>query len=254
MPRVLIAIVLLPALGYLALCALLYFSQRSLLYFPQPRTAVANATVMTLPSQGETLMVTSRPMDGAEAIVYFGGNAEDVSGNLPLLSAAFPRQAIYLLHYRGYGGSSGSPTEDALFADALALFDKVHADHAKVTAIGRSLGSGVAIYLATRRPVAGLVLVTPYDSIQEIAARRFPYFPVRWLLRDKFESWKFAPEITVPTLILAAAHDEVIPGASTEALLARFRPGLATCHVLPGTGHNDISASPEYLGLLAAFK
>ena len=155
-----------------------------------------------------------------------------------------------MLHYRGFGGSSGKPSEEALHEDGLALFDKVHAEHADVTVVGRSLGSGVAARLASERPISRLVLVTPYNSLQELAARQYRYFPVSWLLKDKFESWRYAPRITAPTLIVAAEHDEMIPRASTEALYRRFLPGIATMKSLHGVGHNSISGSPEYLPLL----
>ena len=184
------------------------------------------------------------------ALIYFGGNAEDVSYSLPGLANAFPDHAVYLLHYRGYGGSTGTPSEAAIIKDALTLFDKVHAEHKNIVVVGRSLGSGVAVQLASQRPVARLVLVTPYDSIAEIAARQFPVFPVRWLLRDKFESYKYAPQITVPTLIIAAEHDEVIPRASTDALFNSFRARVAVFKVIARTGHNTISDSPEYIPLL----
>jgi pimeloyl-ACP methyl ester carboxylesterase len=165
-------------------------------------------------------------------------------------STAFPDRAIYLLNYRGYGGSSGKPSESSLFEDGLALYDEAHAKHSEVEVIGRSLGSGIAAYVASCRPVARLVLVTPFNSVQELAASQFPWIPVRWLLLDKYESWRFAPRVIAPTLIIAAEHDEVVPRASTEALRLHFRPGLASMVVLPGTGHNTISYSRDYLPLI----
>src|SRR5260370_41081884 len=102
------------------------------------------------------VLVSTRPKDGSHALIYFGGNAEDVSLNMPSLSAGFPDSAIYLLHYRGYGGSSGRPSEGALFADALTLFDQVHSKHPDVDVVGRSLGSGIAVYVASLRPVTRL--------------------------------------------------------------------------------------------------
>jgi hypothetical protein len=154
------------------------------------------------------------------------------------------------MHYRGFGGSSGSPSEKALFSDALALFDEVHAHHAEVEVVGRSLGGGVAVYLASQRPVKRLVLVTPFDSLQEIAAGIFPFLPVRWLLLDKFESWRYAPQVSAPTVIIAAEHDEVIPRASTELLRSRFKPGLATLEIVRNASHNTISNSSAYMPLL----
>jgi pimeloyl-ACP methyl ester carboxylesterase len=238
------------ALIYVGLCGLLFLYQRQLIYFPQPVSRVDGATTLALPADGGTVLVTVREFAGPNALLYFGGNAESVSHNLPSLSQAFPDYAIYLMHYRGYGGSSGKPSEAALVADALALFDQVRGEHPEVTVVGRSLGSGVAVHLASLRPVARLILVTPYDSLQDLAARQFPYFPVRWLLRDKFESFRYAKEVSTPTLIIAAEHDEIIPRASTEALYTRFRDGVASFTIVAGTGHNNISERQEYLALL----
>ena len=191
--------------------------------------------------------VTVRPHAGPKALIYFGGNAEDVSANLSSFSAAFPDRALYLMHYRGFGGSTGKPSEKLLHADAAALFDAVHGEHANVALVGRSLGSGVAIRLATVRPASRLVLVTPYDSIEGIAANQFPWFPVRWLLTDKFASVRYAPAIRVPTLILQAEIDEVIPAASPARLHAAFAPGTASLVVIRGVGHNNISDTAQYL-------
>ena len=234
---------------YLGLCGALFLNQRNLIYFPQPR-AISSGATFTLSVDAAQVLVTARQRNGPKALLYFGGNAEDVSYSLSGLSTAFPDHAVYLLHYRGYGGSSGNPSEAALFADALALFDKVYTDHQNIVVVGRSLGSGVAVHLASLRPVARLVLVTPYDSLQELAAQQFPYFPVRWLLLDKFESWRYAERVIVPTLVVAAEHDEVIPRANTEALYKRFRAGVASFKVVAGANHNTISENPEYMRLL----
>jgi pimeloyl-ACP methyl ester carboxylesterase len=250
MRRGIFALIVIAATVYAGLCTVLFLYQRSFLYFPQPRAIGGDTPTITLSLEGADVLVTVRPHRGPNALVYFGGNGEDVSYNLSGFSAAFPDHAIYLMHYRGYGGSTGTPTEATLFADAEALFDRVHSEHEHVLAVGRSLGSGVAVRLASVRPVARLVLVTPYNSIQELAGLRFPYFPVRWLLRDKFESWKYAAQVTVPTLLVTAEHDESIPRTSTDALLASFRSGIASLEVLAGTTHNTISDNSEYLPLL----
>jgi pimeloyl-ACP methyl ester carboxylesterase len=234
---------------YLGFCALLAAFQRSFIYFPQPRSN-PNAAAFTLPAPGATLEITARARKSPDAVLYFGGNAEDVSWSLADLEGAYPDHDLYLMHYRGYGGSTGRPTEAALFADSLALFDHVSADHPRITVVGRSLGSGVAAYLASRRPVSRLVLVTPFDSVLEIAARSFWFVPVRWLLRDRFESTNYAPAITAPTTIIVAEHDVEVPRRHAEALFRLFRPGVATLHVIAGTGHNTISSSPDYAPLL----
>ncbi|MBI2727263.1 MAG: alpha/beta fold hydrolase [Polaromonas sp.] len=249
--RILGWVIALLALAYAGICIAAYSYQRSLIYYPQPRSITAAASTLKLQVPGADLIVTVRQAKGTKALVYFGGNGEDVSYNLPALSEAFPEHAIYLLHYRGYGGSTGSPSEADISADALALFDKIHTQHAEVLVIGRSLGSGVAVRLASQRPVNRLVLVTPYDSIRALAASAFPWLPVRWLLRDNYDSTSYAPAVSAKTLVIEAEHDEVIPSASTRRLLAAFKPGVASLKVIPGVGHNDISNTPLYMAALA---
>jgi uncharacterized protein len=174
-----------------------------------------------------------------------------VSGNMPQLSEAFPNRSLYLMHYRGFGGSSGSPSQEALFSDAQALFDLVREKHDDITIVGRSLGSGVAVYLAGTREVSRLILITPFDSMTEIAARQFPFLPVNWLLKDRYESFKYAPHVKAPTQIITAEKDELIPRESSQKLHTSFVPGIATFHIVPGTNHNNISSSPNYLQLLS---
>jgi uncharacterized protein len=250
MIRTALAALALLALGYLALCAYLFVVQRSMIYYPQPRYLGAAAPTLTLPTPDGNVLATIWKYSGPNALIYFGGNAEDASLNLPDFERSFPDHALYFLHYRGYGGSAGKPTEAALIADGLALFDRVHAEHRNIAVIGRSLGAGVAIQVASQRPVARLVLVTPFHSLREFAASQFPYFPVRWLLLDHYDSWRYAPKITVPTTIIGAENDEIIPRASTELLHGSFKSGTATLHFLAGTGHNTIQNSPQYLPLL----
>ena len=240
------------AFAYAACCMALFVFQDALIYYPQPREINAPQSTMVFPVEDAELLVTVRPHAGPKAIIYFGGNAEDVSFNLPSFEKSFPDHALYLLHYRGYGGSSGTPSEDAIQQDALNLFDKVRAEHPDIAVIGRSLGTGVAVRLCSKRPASHLVLITPYDSLQEIAAAQFPYVPVRWLLRDSYDSGRYAPGITMPTLIVAAENDEVIPRASTEKLYARFGKGIATMQVIPATGHNTIADSNDYLAAIRA--
>jgi pimeloyl-ACP methyl ester carboxylesterase len=249
MSRTLVLVIVLLAALYLVLCAALLVFQRALIYYPLPR-ADASAPLLSLPVDDVQVNVSTRPHKGPKALIYFGGNAEDVSRSLPDFAVAFPDYALYFLHYRGYGGSSGSPSEEAIARDAMTLFDKAYADHPQIVVVGRSLGSGVAVRLASVRPVAKLVLVTPYNSLEELATRQFRWFPVQWMLKDKFESWRYAEHIAVPTRLIAAEQDEVIPSSSTQRLLSHFPAGVATLQVIAGTGHNSISNSPEYLKAL----
>jgi len=247
-----LTLILLLAAAYAGICIALYLTQRSFQYFPTPRRLGPTQMAGTF-KRGDTLLqLTVRPHAGPGAVLYFGGNGEDVSSSVAPLVAAFPGREIVMLHYRGYGGSAGRPTEADIALDAAGLFDEVHARHPDVIVIGRSLGSGVAARLASERPVSRLVLVTPYDSLVDIAQRQFRVFPVRWLLIDKYESWRYVPGIKAPVLILRAEHDELIPASSTDALRDRFPAGQVRYVVVPAS-HNTILDDPLYERALAEF-
>jgi hypothetical protein len=234
---------------YAMACLLLYLFQRSLLYFPQPARVPVPALALSVP--GAELQVSLRAHAGPRAVLYFGGNAEDVSSSLAELAANFPEHAVYAMHYRGYGGSTGKPTEAALHGDAIALFDRVARDHTEITVIGRSLGSGVAIRLAAGQPVSRLVLVAPYDSVEAVAAQQYSLFPVRWLIRDRFDSASVAPTIRAPTTVILAERDEVIRRERSDALVARFAPGVAQVIVIAGAGHNTLDGRPAFDAAMA---
>ena len=130
------------AVLYAGICRALIAFQRSLIYFPQPMSSRNGAVILTMKTEAGPVFVSTRPRSGFDTLIYLGGNAEDVSLNLPGFSEAFPNHAVYLLHYPGYGGSSGSPSEAAFMAGALELFDRVHAQHQNVVVVGRSVGTG----------------------------------------------------------------------------------------------------------------
>jgi pimeloyl-ACP methyl ester carboxylesterase len=250
--RIIATFVAIALVLYSGACVGLFLFQRSLIYFPQPKSYGGPDDTTVLRVDGAELSISTRAHAGPKALIYFGGNAEDVSANLASFSKAFPDRALYLMHYRGYGGSTGTSTEALLHSDALALFERVRRDHPDIALMGRSLGTAIALRLAASRPATSLVLVTPYDSIAAVAAGQFRLFPVRWLLTDKFDAIRDAPAVRVPTLILQAERDEVIPGRHTELLGAAFTKGIASRVVIRGVGHNDISGNPEYLDAIRA--
>ena len=230
---------------YAGLCLVCLVFQRSFIYMPTPVTP-AHAAAFTLDVPDAKVRISARAHDGPKALVYFGGNAEDVAYTVPELAELFPERAIYGMHYRGYSGSSGRPAEAALRSDARALFELVHARHPDVIVVGRSLGTSLAIQLAAEQPVSRLVLITPFESILSIAKRVAPFLPMSLLLRDKYESWRFAPRVTCPTSVIAASHDELVPLADTRRLVAGFSPGVATLRVVEGSDHNSVSAEAEF--------
>jgi uncharacterized protein len=231
-------------------CLALYFFQRSLIYFPQPNLYGSAAASQVVQVPDAKIYLTTAATTKTKALIYFGGNAEDVSAQLSALTTLLPDYALYLVHYRGYGASSGRPSEQALHQDALEVYKSVSARHTDIAVIGRSLGSGVAVRLASLRPITRLILVTPYDSIEALASQRYAVFPVGLLLKDKFESWRDAPQIKVPTAVFIAAHDQVIPHQHTQRLLTFFQSGMVTVSMIPNCDHNSIASQPQYLAQL----
>lgn len=250
----LLAMAVLLLLGYAGLCALLYFKQRDLIYYPQATTVPARSTDFSLVRDGVTLRGWRLNPGRASALIYFGGNAERLDTSRGDFARLFPDRTIYLLPYRGYGASEGSPDEKSLLGDGLALFDHVAAEHpqAPVAVIGRSLGSGVASYVASRRPVEKLALVTPFDSLANVAQARYPVFPVRLLMRDRYESTLYLPRYQGPLLVLRSGRDQVVPAANTDRLLAALtrKPRVFD---FPNADHNDISQDPVYAETLRDF-
>jgi pimeloyl-ACP methyl ester carboxylesterase len=225
-----------PALAYGALCLVMAGAQRSFIYFPGP--AADPSDQMELRVEGTRVLVSQRPRPGPRALIYFGGNAEDVSLTRALLAALLPDTALYLLHYRGYGGSEGTPSEAAIRADAQALFAHVAQRHSATMVVGRSLGTGPAVHLAATRPVRRLVLLVPFDSLLAVAHAAMPWLPVPLLLRDRWDAAAEAPQVRAPTTIVAAARDAVVPLRHAEALHRAFRPGVAELVVVPDMEHN----------------
>jgi len=252
--KTIITLVAVLALLYALAAMAMYLLQRKLIYHPTPEVAHPFMEQHITVDSNVTLRVIKANPENDKAVIYFGGNAESVAGTAVNLAAALPDTTIYLVNYRGYGGSSGLPTEKNLFNDAEKVFDAVSARHGakNISAIGRSLGSGVACWLATRKPVDRLVLITPYDSILRIAQSAYSVFPVRWLLQDRFESDKYAPLVKAPVLALLAERDAVIPIESSQRLLQHFHHAPES-RTFDDTGHNDIQAHNDFYPAIRKF-
>lgn len=241
------------ALLYLGASAYLFVNQRSHIYFPQMTTGVMLKSNFQLVNQGVELNGWVLNPGRERAVIYFGGNAERIEENLPLFETLFEHYAVYLLAYRGYGESAGEPSEKRLYSDALALYDRINKSGREITVIGRSLGSGVATYLASQRRVAGMVLITPFDSIEHLAADRFPIFPVSLLLQEKFDSVGRVASISAKSLVVLAEHDQVIPRAYSDRLIAGFTPNTPEVQVIKGANHNSLSGYERFFIVLDRF-
>ena len=188
-------------------------------------------------------------------VIYFGGNAEEVSWMLNRLDA-FAGWSVALVNYRGYGRSEGRPSQQALLADALALYDRLaqrpDVDRSRIVAMGRSLGSGIAVHLASQRSLAGLILVSPFDSITAVARSHYPLLPVGWVLGSLYDSAAVAPRLDAPLQMIVAERDEVIPLERSLALYEVWAGPKRSVKV-PGAGHNDLELHPDYWRAIRVF-
>jgi pimeloyl-ACP methyl ester carboxylesterase len=241
---------------------LLYLFQGRMIFFPQP-TAPQNQSryagnEIRLHHGDVTLtgwFFKNEIGPGHPLVVYYGGNAEDVTLNFADLGR-FSAQSFLFMNYRGYGGSDGTPSEAALLSDALFVIDHLLAtegiDPAHVVVMGRSLGSGVAVHVAAKRKVGGVILVTPFDSLVNVARSHYPIFPVGLMLKHRFDSAALAPGITTPALFLTASHDQVVPVRFAKKLESVWGGPVTTVSV-KGTDHNTIETSPVYWDAVNAY-
>lgn len=241
-------------LVYLGLCGFMYARQRDLIYYPQVTRVEAAQTDFHLARDGVTLRGWVVNPGQSRALLYFGGNAESVQFNRDSFAQWFPGHTVYLVAYRGFGASEGVPTEEDLFADAIALYDYARAQHPgnPIDVIGRSLGSGVASHLASRRPVHRLALITPYDTIADVGQAHYRWLPVYWMTRDRYDSVRHLAQYKGALLVVRAGQDEVIPAANTQRLIDSLprRPQVVE---LPGADHGNVSMDPAYASALTAF-
>ncbi len=238
---------------YLLIGAFFFFYQRKLIYYPTEADPDFAAEQITLSSQGHQLHGWVLRPGKSRAVIYFGGNSELITHREPFFDEVFTDFSVYLVNYRGYGNSEGFPSERALFADALAIYDRIAPDHQMVMAYGRSLGSGVAAYLAAHRPLERVILLTPYDSVERVAQKLYPFLPVRFFLKDRFNSAALAPRIRIPVLIATAELDRVIPLQNSLELRESFDPALLRYAMIAGAAHNDIVDFAAYRQLVSEF-
>ena len=249
------AATILLALGavYLLCAAFLYFFQRRLIYYPVADDPDFSAREVSFDNDGTRLHGWVLNPGREKALIYFGGNSEMITHRAAYFEDVFSDYSVYLVNYRGYGKSQGRPNESGLFSDALAIHDQLQERHHSVMAYGRSLGSGVAVYLASQRSLQKLILLTPYDSVASVGQRKYWMFPVRYLLKDRFDSISRVDALRLPVLIASAEHDREIPLQHTLALRDRLRQATVDYLQISGAAHNDIVDFPRYREAVQAF-
>jgi pimeloyl-ACP methyl ester carboxylesterase len=238
---------------------LMYLAQDSLIFYPRPIAEAQRLAVAKKPfvesvfiDAADGTRLHAWHVKGERLIMYFGGNAEEVSWMLDDAARRTPGVGWLLVDYRGYGASGGSPSEKALVADALRWYDQMSPQYKSIYTFGRSLGSGVAVQLAAQRPIAGVILVAPFDSLVEVGKHYYPFLPVNWMLRHRFDSVALAPNIRSPLLCIVATADEIIPAAHSKRLYDAWG-GEKRWVGLEGAGHNSTDNAANYWSSIAAF-
>ena len=238
-------------LGYVFVVATIYLAQRRLQYFPDNKGMTPAAvglsgveTVRLATEDGETILAWySPPAPGRPTILCFHGNAGEIGDRAGRI-AAYQAQGVGVLFvsYRGYGGSTGSPTESGLVIDALTAYDWLRQRAIApndIMLLGESLGTGVAVQLATRRKVGAVALEAPFASAADIAAQIYWWLPARLLMKDKYNSIEHIPRIEAPLLIIHGDLDEIIPISEGHRLFAAAR-GPKEMMVIKGGSHASI--------------
>ena len=253
---------------YVGLCVVLYLLQEQLIFLSPPLADRDRHTVQLLPNTTEIritaydgtklhgwLRHTAEETQPRGLVIYFGGNAEEVSGQMHDASMLAP-WSFAAVNYRGFGLSEGRPGEDVLTADALAIHDwlakREDIDPDRIVVFGRSLGSGVAVQLAASRPLRAVVLVSPFDSLRSIAGKQYPIVPVSLLLKHPFDSLAHAANIGAPLLAVAGGRDGMIPPEYSRRLHDAWG-GPKQWVLVPDADHNDIQAHPEYWPAIREF-
>jgi len=237
--------------AYVGGLAFLYFKQREML-FPIPPVGRMAPAAVGLPeaeehvlttADGENVIVWHVPAKpGRPVVVFFHGNGDFLAGRVGRFKAVTADgTGLVALSFRGYAGSSGAPSERGLLLDGAAAyaFTAARYEASRIVIWGFSLGSGVAVAIASEHAIGKLILEAPYTSTVDVAASIFPFVPVRLLMRDPFHSDQRIARVTAPLLIVHGSKDPAIPVRFGERLFAlahepkKFMP-------IPGGGHENL--------------
>ena len=257
-------LIVIAAAGYAGVLVLMYVFQRAMMYFPDPRriapaqAGLPQADEVTLTSSdGEKLIAWYvRARGDKPLVIYFQGNAE----GLPARAGRFAwmiadGDGLLALNYRGFGGSSGKPTEDGLIRDATAAYEFARARYPakRIVLFGESLGTAVAVALAAGHEIGALILDAPFTSAADVGAAAYPFAPVRRLMKDKFRSDECIGRVAAPLLMLHGDADRIVPIRFGEALFALAREPKRFVR-FPQGGHvnlDDYGAVPVVRAFLA---
>ena len=246
-------IALIAALVYGVVVGLTYIVQRQLQYFPDrrmyspPEGGVPEMSVVRFQAADGVQLISwhHAAAAGAPTVVHFPGNGGNIAGRgvaaRPWIDAGY---GVLLVGYRGYGGSDGRPTEEGLYADgraAIAYLRGRGVPARRIVLYGESLGTGVAVKMAVEHEVGAVILEAPFTSAVDVGARAYPILPVRWLMKDRYESLGRIAAIDAPLLIVHGEDDRTIPVTQGRRMLAAAREPKQSVFIA-GAGHDDLRA------------
>ncbi|WP_406682883.1 lysophospholipase [Seonamhaeicola sp. MEBiC1930] len=241
---------------YLILGASLYFYQEKILFLPRPlpndysfEFSYPFEEVFLKTDGGKINMIHFKTEEPKGVVLYFNGNSRNL--------ASWGRRAQFLVEkqydvvvsdYRGFGKSKGVRSEAAFYSDAQYCYNflKERYDEGNISVYGRSLGTGIATYVASNNNPKQLVLETPYYSIPDVGRSRFPIFPLEWLAKYKFQSYKYIQQVNCPITIFHGTDDDVVPYASGEKLFEVAPKTISEFISIKGGRHNNLRRYDEY--------
>jgi hypothetical protein len=239
-------------LAYFSSGLIIFLFQKKFIYHPSQQTTINEKEIVINSGDVELFGWLINPGKDS-AIIYFGGNAEYIENHIDTFKRRLPNYTIYFINYRGYGKSGGKPSETDILNDTLAVYDYIKNKHHSISAIGRSLGSGVANFLGSKRKLDKIVLLTPYDSMVDIAKERFWFLPISLLATERYMSKTYAQDVTANVLIFIAEDDKTISIKRSLALEENYKKTKPTKIIIKDTNHYTITYSLQYKEELERF-
>jgi uncharacterized protein len=261
------------AVIYFVVAAYLYLYQDDFLFIRQDISGQRAAKMSAEPGVEE---ITIQTMDGIslhgwlvadkgsdsddgkrKTVIYFGGNAEEVS-HMVDHARRLGSWSFVLVNYRGYGLSEGSPSEENIWADALRIYDELEErgmiDPAHTIVMGRSIGTGTAVYLAANREIQGAVLISPYDSMVNVARDAYPFLPVGLFMKNRFDAVTYAPHMEIPLYAMVALEDRVIRPDRSRALIDQWNGDVTLIEIKNADHHNYVQTEAYWEFLRQSLK
>ncbi len=238
---------------YLVLCVFLFFMQDRMIFYPpsidQNTYNRFQSNEIVLINSGEKIHGWQIPVDNnaSKTVLYFGGNAEDAVW-MNYEAKEYEVKQVFAFNYPGYGYSEGTYGELELYEHAERTYQHIKKnlgiEDDEIIVIGRSLGSAMACYLASKNKVAGMIMITPFDSLKRVAKKHYFFMPVDYLLKYNFPTIEYMKKTDVPSLMLAAENDEII-SVKMNHLNSIKKDNLNTV-ILDNVGHNTIQSHHKY--------